>query len=259
MIKHCSINPYDTAMNLPIRLTTNNLATNKLFTKPSTKTPAKFSSRFSLAAWCINFIYQTKTLASRSIKQVSIIAALLLSLSGCATAIVAGVAIATIDIIHDRRTAGEYIDDAGIEFAAKNVVANNKEYSEAVHLKAQSWNGILLLTGEIKTPEIKQELIPKLQALRGVRQIVDETTINDKSKFNTIANDTWISSKVKSRLILKTGLKANRVKVVTTRGSVYLMGIVTREEADKATEHASNVKGVKRVVRVFEYQESKTQ
>ena len=246
IIEHYSTNLYDTAMNL-------------LTTKQSTKTHAKFGLEFNLAERCINIIRQTKTLATRSVKQVSIIIALLVSLSGCATAIVAGVAIATIDIIHDRRTAGEYIDDAGIEFAAKNVVANNKEYSEAVHLKAQSWNGILLLTGEIKTPEIKQELIPKLQALRGVRQIVDETTINDKSKFNSIANDTWISSKVKSRLILKTGLKANRVKVVTTRGSVYLMGIVTREEADKATEHASNVKGVKRVVRVFEYQESKTQ
>ncbi|MCH2190905.1 MAG: BON domain-containing protein [Gammaproteobacteria bacterium] len=175
------------------------------------------------------------------------------TLSGCATALVAGVAITTVDIIHDRRSIGEYIDDGGIEFAAKNVANSNKKYRKGVHLKTQSWNGILLLTGEIESIELKRELLPKLSQIRGVRQIVDETTINSKSRFNNIANDAWISSKVKSRLILKTGLDANRVKVVTTQGSVYLMGIVTHEEADKATEHASSIRGVKRVVRVFEY------
>ncbi len=180
-----------------------------------------------------------------------------ISLSGCVTALVAGVAIATVDIIHDRRTVGEYIDDSAIEVTARTVLTSKEEYRKSAHIKPQSWNGILLLTGEIDNEALKPELIAKASAIKGVRQVVDETTITGKTKLWARTNDAWISSKVKSRLVLKTGLKANRVKVITTRGNVYLMGIVTRAEADKATELTQTVRGVKRVVKVFEYQESK--
>ncbi len=180
-----------------------------------------------------------------------------ITLSACVTAIVAGVAIATIDIIHDRRTVGEYIDDGAIEVTSRNILISNPEFRKAAHVKTQSWNGILLLTGEIDDETIKPDIIAKVSAIKGVRQVVDETTITGKTRLWARTNDAWISSKVKSRLVLKTGLKANRVKVVTTRGSVYLMGIVTRAEADKATELTQTVRGVKRVVKVFEYQEAK--
>ena len=178
-----------------------------------------------------------------------------ITLSGCVTALVAGVVVATVDIIHDRRTVGEYIDDSAIEITSRNILLSNAEYRKAAHVKTQSWNGILLLTGEIDDETLKPELVSKLSSIKGVRQVVDETTITGKTKLWTRTNDVWISSKVKSRLVLKTGLKANRVKVVTTRGSVYLMGIVTRDEANKATELTQTVRGVKRVVKVFEYKE----
>jgi len=178
-----------------------------------------------------------------------------ITLSGCVTAIVASVAIATVDIIHDRRTVGEYIDDGAIEVTARNILASNAELRKATHVKPQSWNGILLLTGEIDSETLKPELIKRLSSIQGVRQVVDETTITNKTKLWARTNDAIITSKVKTRLVLKTGLKANRVKVVTTRGSVYLMGIVTRAEADQATEYTQTVRGVKRVVKVFEYQE----
>lgn len=180
-----------------------------------------------------------------------------ITLSGCLTALVAGVAIATVDIIHDRRTVGEYIDDSAIEVTARNVLTATQDYRKAAHVKPQSWNGILLLTGEIDSESLKPELIAKVSSIQGVRQVVDETTITGKTKLWARSNDAWITSKVKSRLLLKTGLKANRVKVVTTRGNVYLMGIVTRTEADKATELTQTVRGVKRVVKVFEYQQGK--
>lgn len=176
------------------------------------------------------------------------------TLSGCVTALVAGAAITTIDILHDRRTAGEYIDDGAIEVTAKKIVLANPEFRKASHIKPVSWNGILLITGEVTDEAIKQQILEKLSNIQAVRQIVDETEITDRSKFLNRTNDSWISSNVKSRLILKTGLKANRVNVNTTRGSVYLMGIVTKEEAEKATAVAQSVRGVKRVVKVFEYQ-----
>ena len=174
-------------------------------------------------------------------------------LSSCVTALVAGAAIATVDIIHDRRTAGGYIDDAGIELAATNYLLSSKRLRTQTRVKPQSWNGILLLTGEVDSQDLKQEVVEKVSSFQGVRQVVDETTIQGRAKLLTRTNDTWIASKVKSRLVLKTGIDANRIKVVVTRGSVYLMGIVTQEEADKATELARNIKGVDRVIKVFEY------
>jgi len=178
-----------------------------------------------------------------------------LLLSGCVTALVAGAVIATVDVIHDRRTVGEYIDDGSIELKVRNILVSSQEIRSAAHVKPDSWNGILLVTGEIDQEPVKRDIIERFKTIQGVRQVVDETTITGKTTLGTRANDAWISNKVKGRLVLKTGLDANRVKVITTRGSVYLMGIVTREEGEKATELARTVRGVKRVVKVFEYQE----
>ncbi|WP_189399339.1 BON domain-containing protein [Arenicella chitinivorans] len=176
-------------------------------------------------------------------------------LSGCVEALIGVVAVTTVDIIHDRRTVGEYIDDSAIEIKARNILVSSDEIRQAAHVKPVSWNGILLATGEVDNEAIKRDLVARFGQIQGVRQVVDETTITSKTDLGTRTNDAWISSKVKSRLLLKTGLDANRVKVVTTRGSVYLMGIVTRAEATDAVEYARTVRGVKRVVKVFEYHE----
>lgn len=192
----------------------------------------------------------------KNIRNLIAIPFIAISLSGCVAALVASVAVVTVDIIHDRRTAGEYVDDNTIELTAQNYLASNKAIRKAVHVRPTSWNGILLITGEIDEPELKQQIVNKLTNITGVRQLVDETTITGKTKLGTRANDAWITTRVKSRLVLKTGLDANRIKVTTTRGSVYLMGIVTPKEGMKATEVARAVKGVERVVKVFEYQEN---
>ena len=188
-----------------------------------------------------------------SAKKFAVVGVLLVSLSGCLTALVAGAAIATVDILHDRRSAGEYVDDSTIELTAKNYLLSKPDLRAAAHVKADSWNGILLITGEIDSEEYKQRIITRLNSIDGVRQLVDESTITGKTALLARTNDAWITSKVKSRLLYKTGLDANRVKVITTRGSVYLMGIVTQAEADRATDLSRQVKGVARVVKVFEY------
>lgn len=177
-----------------------------------------------------------------------------LTLTGCLAALVAGVVVTSVDILHDRRTVGEYIDDNGIEIAARNILVSKNEIRKAAHITPVSWNGILLITGEIDDESLKPTLIQRFTDIKGVRQVVDESTITNKTALSSRANDTWITSKVKSRLILKTGLSANRVKVITTRSTVYLMGIVSEEEGGRATELAQTVRGVKRVVKVFEYQ-----
>jgi len=197
-----------------------------------------------------------KEYCHRLIKITLVSTLLLFTLSGCVTAIIAGVAVVTVDILHDRRTVGEYVDDSSIEISMTNYVLSRKSLRSVAHIKPDSWNGILLLTGEVDQEQTKQQIVSHANSIRGVRQVVDETTITGKTALLTRTNDTWISSKVKSRLLFKTGLDSNRVKVITTRGTVYLMGIVTQDEGHKAAELTRTVRGVVRVVKVFEYQES---
>ncbi|HAU68706.1 MAG TPA: BON domain-containing protein [Gammaproteobacteria bacterium] len=177
----------------------------------------------------------------------------LIALSGCATLLVAGAVVTTVDVIHDRRTVGEYIDDSSIELTARNYLISSKEIRMGANVKAVSWNGILLLSGEIESDEAKERIVQRLASIQGVRQVVDETTIDGKSALLSRSNDGWITTKLKSKLLVKTGGDANRIKVVTTRSTVYLMGIVTQAEALSATEIARSVRGVSRVVKVFEY------
>lgn len=196
----------------------------------------------------------------KTIKKIKrIIASILLAsimtvaLAGCATVAIATVAVATVDIIHDRRTAGEYIDDNTIELKMRRYLLSRKDRRKKAHVNATSWNGIMLLTGEIVSDKARAEVVAFAKKLQGVRQVVDETTIAGKTSVIARTNDVWITTKVKTKLIANKGIGANRIKVVTERGNVYLMGIVKQKEAESATNIARSVGGVLRVVKVFEY------
>lgn len=178
----------------------------------------------------------------------------IVSLTACVAAAV-GVAAVTVDILHDRRTAGEYLDDSSIEIQMKTYLAANKENRRNTHIDPTSWNGILLLTGEVADEQLKQKILAKANGITGVRQVVDETRIASKSGLLSRTNDAWISTKTKSKMAAKIGLTANRIKVKTEFSNVYLMGIVTQKEAQTATDIARSIRGVARVVKVFEYRE----
>ena len=184
--------------------------------------------------------------------QIFLIIASLMLVSACVELAVATVAIKTIDIIHDRRTAGEYFDDSGIELEMKKFLISNKRYRRQTHITTDSYNGILLLTGESTSESVKLEIVEYANRVNGVRQVVDEVRIAGKTGFLSRTNDSLITGKVKTALIAKMGSKANQMRVVTQFGTVYLMGIVTDKEANRATEVARTISGVVRVVRVFE-------
>ena len=173
-------------------------------------------------------------------------------ISACVELAVATVVIKTVDVIHDRRTAGEYFDDTGIELEMRKFLIGNKRYRVQTTIMPDSYNGILLLTGESTSEEAKQEVIEYANRVNGVRQVVDEIRISGKTGLLSRANDSVITGKVKSILIAKLGTRANQMRVVTRYGTVYLMGIVTNDEAERATEIARSIGGVVRVVRVFE-------
>lgn len=156
-------------------------------------------------------------------------------------------------IFFERRTAGSYIDDGNIETKIRSFVQTDSNVRPDSHISTVSYNGIVLLTGEVKDAKVRELVVSYAKETAGVKKVVDEMRIAGTAGFGSRSNDTWITTKVKSMLAGKAGLLADRVKVLTESSVVYLMGIVTKDEADTAVAITRQIDGVTRVVKVFEY------
>ena len=176
---------------------------------------------------------------------------LVIQLSGCAAAAVAG-ATAGADVIIDRRTTGTLIDDNLIEFKVMDRLRGAGDLWQASHVNATAFNGILLLSGETLDEDMKQRIGTLAAGIPKVRRVHNELALAAPSTLLARSSDTWLTGKVKTTLFSKNTLTAERVKVVSEKGVVYLMGIVTPTEADQATEITRRISGVQRVVRLFE-------
>ena len=176
-------------------------------------------------------------------------------LSGCAEAVVGG-AVAGAGVAHDRRSPGTVLDDQIIEFSAIDRILSDKEIYEKTHVNVTSYNKELLLTGEAPTAELRDKIYDRLTGLPNVRRIHNEIAVAAPSSLLTRSSDTWITAKTKTALFqIKNleGFDPTRVKVVTENGTVYLLGLVSRNEADAVTNTARKVTGVQRVVKIFQY------
>jgi osmotically-inducible protein OsmY len=170
-------------------------------------------------------------------------------LQGCVP-VVAGAAGTGALIAEDRRSSGTYLDDQGIELKAGNRVS--EKYRD-VHVNVTSYNRVVLVTGEAPAAAAKADIGTIVQGVAGVRMVQNEMTIGPASSLSARSNDTYITSKVKTRFIDQGKFQVNHVKLVTDASTVYLMGLVKRAEAKSAAEVASTTGGVNRVVQVFEY------
>jgi osmotically-inducible protein OsmY len=171
-------------------------------------------------------------------------------LQGCFPLAVTGVG-ATAALAADRRTSGTYVDDESIEWKASDRI--RKEFGTNNHVNVTSYNRVLLLTGEVQDEGRRAEIERLLSSLEQVRRVVNETVVAPPSSLTARGNDMLITSNVKARLVDSERVSAHTVKVVTEANVVFLMGLVTRTEADVASEIARKSRGVSKVVRVFEY------
>lgn len=172
-------------------------------------------------------------------------------LNGCIPLAITGVA-ASAQIATDRRTTGAQLDDEFIE--DKAIAQISDRLKSDIHVNVTSYNGIALLTGEAPTEASKNEVAQVVRSMPKVRIVQNELVVGPTSSLSARTNDTFITSKVKSRFVEATNkFQINHVKVVTERSVVYLMGIVKRDEGDAAAEIARTTSGVERVVKVFEY------
>ncbi|MDR5172326.1 BON domain-containing protein [Methylobacillus sp. Pita2] len=176
--------------------------------------------------------------------------ALSTQLAACVPAVIGGAA-AGGAMAADRRTSGIYIEDQNIELKASNAI--KQELGEKNHINVTSYNRNVLLTGEAVDAASKEAAEKAVRNVDNVRNVTNEIVIDTKSTFSERNNDTYITSKVKARLVKENRFPANYVKVVTEATTVFLLGLVTRQEAEDAVDIARSTSGVGKVVKVFEY------
>jgi osmotically-inducible protein OsmY len=177
------------------------------------------------------------------------LAAVTVSLSGCIGLLATGAAVGAVSAA-DRRSTGSQADDQGIEIKAllriKDVVANPGG------INVTSYNRRALLTGQVLDVQSKVKAGEAVAAIDGVRQVHNELIVSGRADFRSNAADTLTTTKVKAALLETKTIPSWTIKVNTEQGIVYLMGLVTAEEAAKAAQTASFVGGVQKVVTVFE-------
>lgn len=170
-------------------------------------------------------------------------------LGGCAAAVVGG-AVATGMVATDRRSTGAQLDDQNIELRAASNLAGT--FGDRAHINITSFNGKVLITGEVPTEADKQQALQIVSQVQGVRSVVNELAVMPVTSLSQRSSDALITTKVKAAMIDRSDVFGNLFKVVTERNTVYLMGRVTQAEADRATEIARGISGVQRVVRVLD-------
>lgn len=171
------------------------------------------------------------------------------SLTACFPLVMGGVAGGAL-VATDRRTSGAQLEDEGIELRATSRIRSN--VGERVHVNLTSYNRQVLLTGEVPNAQDKQLVEQIVARVENVNSVVNELGVMGSSSLTQRSSDTLVTGRVKAMLVDARDLSSNAFKVVTERGTTYLMGRVTQREADRATEVVRSTPGVQKVIRIFE-------
>ncbi len=171
------------------------------------------------------------------------------SLTACFPLVVGGAAVGGL-VATDRRASGTYLNDEGIELRSSSRIRDS--LGERGHVNVTSYNTQVLLTGEVPSAQDKQLVEQIVRKVDNVKAIVNEVEVMGNSSLTQRSSDALVTGRVKASMVDAKDLFANAFKVVTERGTTYLMGRVTQREANRATDIARSTSGVQRVVRVFE-------
>jgi osmotically-inducible protein OsmY len=173
-------------------------------------------------------------------------------LQGCTA--VAVVAVTTgASMVTDRRSIGNQIDDQSIELEAYNEITKNKSLNDNTNLHIISVNGSVLIIGQAPNTYLRDQVVKIINDINGVVRIHNQIRIGNLTSITTQTNDVWLTSKVKSALFSSDEVNGNRIKVITENAEVFLMGLVTKKEANIAINITRNISGVNRVFKAFEY------
>jgi osmotically-inducible protein OsmY len=186
--------------------------------------------------------------------RLSLIAAALITalplLQGCVPAVIVTGAAVGVMTAHDRRSTGTQTDDETAEWKAAQQIP--EQFKSQTHTNFTSYNRRLLITGETPSEEAKAMIGERVRKVEGVREVFNELVVAPPSGLGNRSNDSYITSKLKARLVDSNQISANHVKVVTENTVAYLMGMVTEREAKVAIAVARTTDGVRKVVSVLE-------
>jgi osmotically-inducible protein OsmY len=197
-------------------------------------------------------LHSSRSRRFKSIRNTITALVVAMSVGGCAIVAVTAVAVVGIDVARDRRGASIYWDDNKTERRLAGAIddqVKNENVSVTVY------NGVTLLTGEVPDQRDIDSIIDLVKADEGVRQVINRLELAGSTNMTSRANDSWLTAKVKTA-IAASDADSTRIKVVTERANVYLMGLVTPKEAEDAVNATRTVTGVVRVIKVFEYIET---
>lgn len=172
-------------------------------------------------------------------------------LNGCARIIHATTS-EPLQVNPNKRSFGTKLNDDRLEtYARVNILKADPAFEHA-RINIDSFNGLVLLTGQVQSEQLRQLAGSTVGAINSIRQVHNELLVGPVARFGSQSLDAWITTKIKTRLIASS-IQSQRVDIITEAQTVFLMGLVTRHEADRIADIARTSDGVEQVVKVFEY------
>ncbi len=176
----------------------------------------------------------------------------LILLSGCSS-LLSATREAPIAEDKGQRTLGNYLEDEVIETKTLVNLSKGSQALHNAHISATSYNGLLLLTGQVPNAAVRDEAERITKQIREVRKVHNELQIAGPTSSIVRSNDVYLTSRVKLKLLAERNISGRRIKVVTENSTVFLMGLVTQREADIAIRLVRSITGVQKIVKAFEY------
>ncbi|MDB6444618.1 MULTISPECIES: BON domain-containing protein [Pseudomonas] len=178
---------------------------------------------------------------------------LCLGISGC-TSVVNASREKPIEDDRGTRTFGSKIDDSLIETkAGVNIAKADPDLDNNSHIVVTSFNGVVLLAGQTPREDLKAKAEQAASAVQRVKTVHNELQVLPPSSLLARQNDAWLTTKIKTQMLTDASIPGSRIKVVTENGIVYLLGLLTKQEAAQATNLVQGVSGVQKIVKLFEY------
>jgi len=173
-------------------------------------------------------------------------------LSACAPLVVGGTAVTAAMVASDRRTAGEQLEDNVIEMKIASEVRKLFPKDSPARINSTAYAGVVLLTGDVPTQADRQRAEETISQVERIERVVNRLRVGDVTPFSVRSNDTWLRSKVRTNLINTKDVPSSTILITVERGTVYLMGRVTQEEAERAARAAAKLNGVNQVITLFD-------
>lgn len=185
-------------------------------------------------------------------KKALLILLFIASLPSCVAAFVAGAASGGL-AVYDRRTIQTMWQDNDISYKIERKINIDDELYHRAHINVTCFDHVVLLTGQAPTPDLKARAQSIARSVPGSRKIYNEIELSGPTSSIARSNDSWVTTKVKTKMLAAKGLKSTQIKIVTENGTVYLMGTLSHQQADIAVNVARRVGGVQHVVTIFQY------